>query len=161
MWSLKPYPYLDLGDTSEWNERSQLGNFWVWSNSEFVRILGLFVFFRFGLLFLRSEPSQQSLLGNFWVCSNSGFVRVFWIWFPVFRRPFFGRFFSTGSFFRILSFWRAFFWVSFFRGFFYRGFFSWWPFSGIQINAFIYLYIVSCCDLFLFISLYIKTLNLH
>ena len=57
--------------------------FWIWfvafaeraKRAEPTRkLLGLFVFFGFGLLFLRSE---QSLLGNFWVCSNFGFVHIF------------------------------------------------------------------------------------
>ena len=50
----------------------------------FVRMLGLSVFFGFGLLFLQSKRSDRNQLGNFWVYSNSGFVPIFWIWFIVF-----------------------------------------------------------------------------
>ena len=41
----------------------------------FVRYLSLFIFFEFGLLFLRNERSEWSPSENFWVCSNFGFVR--------------------------------------------------------------------------------------
>ena len=38
----------------------------------FVHSLGLFVFFRFDLVSLRSKQSERSPLGHFWVFSNSG-----------------------------------------------------------------------------------------
>ena len=47
-------------------ERTKLTRFAIFG---FVRILGLIVFFGFGLLLLRSERSERSPLGNFWACS--------------------------------------------------------------------------------------------
>ena len=60
------------------SERNPLGNFWVWSNSGFVRI--------FWIWFVVFAESTRELSGSFelWVCSKFGFVCILWIWFFVF-----------------------------------------------------------------------------
>ena len=65
--------FLELvcGCLCEANGAHSVRDFWICSNSGFVHSLGLFVFFRFDLVFLRSEQSERSPLGNFWVFSNS------------------------------------------------------------------------------------------
>ena len=112
-WARSSFGFSLLFLRSERSEWNPLGNFWVcakfgflrifwiwfvWvcgaseaseAHSEilgFVPILGWFVFFGFGFLFLRSEQNEQSPLGNFWFCSNSEFVRIFWIWLLVFAK---------------------------------------------------------------------------
>ena len=76
--SLASIAFLDLvfGCLCEVNETHPVYDFWVCSNSELARRLGLFVFFGFGLLFLRSERSEwRPLSSEFWVCGV--YLRIF------------------------------------------------------------------------------------